>query len=802
MPDKSTPDEILEQSLPASDAAGVGYMTGDDPSEDIDEAALMYVIGYEGPAAGETPASWDAYMGDMGNAVADTPDTPDGPDGSDVTTDAIQDTSLGTAADATQGGTPSEQEARSWRDVAREGDVEARASMAAARNERLLASLWCRLFPIDYDAIPTAAYVVVDEASAHGIPTIEAATGELTPSQASQEADGTTPSIQSVAGAAVAAGLGAGAGAIAAIRGLVHGSDTSNEDTVMIGNEALSEMLTARRQAAAEASEDAGEDGGSADEVALPTELESLYNEAMNAFTEADSPSSSAETEADGTTAESPEDTEEPWSDDLVAPSDAESIETVGASDDYRPDAGGDDIYKSEEWHEIEQEIAEANLAVATGLDRLDMLAGIAPTGPEQEPVEEAEEAAADALPHEETQDDASYGDSDAVDDASGADDEESSASAGSSQDDETEDVADDLDRLAPDVVPDEPSDVASGEDVAKNEGTEQAEEEGEPVAEDQAHEHEEQEGTIPAFLERLTGLFRRKEKAEPSDSIVNQLTDVAEEGEPEPDEPLPTSGEPDTYGTQDALDGDQTADYDGSAGYDAADYESNIKLAEREEPADEPQAYAGGATVPMPIGDVAEALDEEWDDDAPIVVGEDYRTPFPEADDLDDVIAAVDDAPSQTAPEGSTSGQTVPMEGAYEEEPAVEEPTRAQGVLPHRPSRAAGIRIGRERIDSLRMDVSQDLMLPLPKASNGQIDANIKVKTTEFLTPKRAGVGARSSHIKLSVRPSKVRLGAISVLPEGRGYLPEQSPIGTRPPELASYDYEPVRRIGEPLAE
>ena len=109
---------------------------------------------------------------------------------------------------------------------------------------------------------------------------------------------------------------------------------------------------------------------------------------------------------------------------------------------------------------------------------------------------------------------------------------------------------------------------------------------------------------------------------------------------------------------------------------------------------------------------------------------------------------------------------------------------------------------VSKARLKSLEIDASPEFMLPLPTSRNGQIDANIKIKPSEFLNPKRFGVGARSSHVKLSVRPSKVRMGSISVLPEGMGYIPEKSPIGSRLKEQGHYEYEPIRRIGEPLSQ
>lgn len=224
-------------------------------------------------------------------------------------------------------------------------------------------------------------------------------------------------------------------------------------------------------------------------------------------------------------------------------------------------------------------------------------------------------------------------------------------------------------------------------------------------------------------------------------------------------------------------------------------------------------------ATQPVTdSGEVWESLPE----DAMIVeIGEDYRT-VPESEDpnvtdelrnLDDdeIIQMKDDEPTSDdyRNESVTDLPTQPMPA----EELVEQETSHVAVQEADAGMVSGtqrIRIdgrrqssrvrGKARLRSLEIDASPELMLPLPTSRNGQIDANIKVKTSEFLNPKRTG--GRSSHVRLSVRPSKVRPGTVSVLPAGAGYLPERSPIGSHLKEQGRYEYEPIRRIGEPISE
>jgi hypothetical protein len=208
----------------------------------------------------------------------------------------------------------------------------------------------------------------------------------------------------------------------------------------------------------------------------------------------------------------------------------------------------------------------------------------------------------------------------------------------------------------------------------------------------------------------------------------------------------------------------------------------------------------------------------EESDDDV-IAIGEDYREDYRnevsndfQLDDADtvqtaDEIMQPEEGSEDYRKSDEVDQATVPMpaddmpDGKQEQVP---EPQQVTQLITQRPMTSNGktkkLGTGKSRLRSLEIDASPELMLPLPTSRNGQVDANIRVKTTEFLNPKRLRYGARSSHVKLSVRPSKVRMDSVTVLPVGGGYIPESSPVGRRIKEQGRYEYEPIRRIGEPL--
>lgn len=789
----------------------------------MDEATLMYAIGYDGSHQSPDDVAAEGYASpaDDGSYLPDITAWEDVTDAEDA------------------GGQDS-----SWRETVQTEDAgRFRRKRTHERNMRAMSKLWNRLFPVDYDALPMAEYVTVDESGVPSIPFPQAA-----------DASGFAPDGLSATDGAVVAGLGLagltdGIASDVADGMMVDGgktilqSDTSNRDTIMIGNSALSDALANIKSRAgkhwktddAEWAEGVSEERTAPDEQgdadsevigeqeepeSLPEELSTLYDEAITMFSEIE------ETKPNGDTPEDEEflgteiDQYELENGDVSFPADGDTIESASVSEDYRSDAEQPDIYESEEWKEIEQEIKESQEAVKVGLEQLDLLAGV------DAPVADDQEAPIAQEPHDEQRMPGDMLEEDLSDE---------------------QDIDEELDELEQDAqldeepigsdyssMPDEP--VAIEETVEFSDVTE-------PVLDEMPEVPEVTDGQgqqeRPSFFSKVLGMFRKPtytpDVAEFASEGMGEVTSAEQEGVT------------DTDGIED---GDVTQPL-GMQGAEPAVEPIQPEFVPRDEEPEEQDGLAALAEGLLPSEDVGSAHGEtstRASDDADQLVwesvsaeehlakvGEDYRSVNePEdpniTDELrrfgndDDIIVMKDDeeASDDYRKEAATGYPTMPM--SPEELPAgadvqgATQPIPGMGADSPEPpahidapqSVTQRIRIeanplwgvSKSRLRSLEIDASPELMLPLPTSRNGQIDANIKVKTTEFLNPKRKGVGARSSHVKLSVRPSKVRRGAVSVLPAGTGYVPVRSPMGSKLKEQGKYDYEPIRRIGEALSD
>lgn len=817
---------------------------GGDSGADIDEAALNYVLGLEDETSqGEAESQSPSHGGQ-------TP--PSDGDGT-VAGDAGETAPSGQGPG--DGGVPTGGVA-SWRDAVKSDDATAfRHERTTERNMRMMSSLWNRLFPIDYEAIPVPDYVAMEEGDGD-VPIIAQ--------------DATPPATDAgVAASATVAGLGLGAASALFGRHQVTQSDTSNEDTVMIGNAALSEMLSQHQQDdfPATADEDSAEPAeASAEEDPLPESLSSLYDEAMSMISEPESEEEEGgvteiEQEAAGEPADDFEDVDEDAFrndgspapaddaddiDDVVAPADAESIRTDYASDDYRKDTGPTNIYESEEWLQIEREIEETNRAVEVGLSQLDALAHVG-TDEDDSLTATADGIASPVMPANPTEETEAETVAQ-TDDADGfADVPETDGFADVSETDGFADVPE-TDGFAD--VPDAPTGEESGttfggiqgEDLPDTRGLDES-----PVRQ--------------GILARIAGIFQRKPQPQPSEYVADGTnprpatwdsppapegayevvsaeshdeetslpSDAGMEGEPpsahSEESPSPhgpheaeaanaTDGEdvPETLPDAGIWNGDSAEevvvigdDYRSPKESDASDIPSVGE--DYRQPSDAPEDVALSpddtffGMEPVEIESEGTAFPEDSSDDLIQMLNDDVATEQPH-----DYRAETSDAGAEADEDTGTSSPTMPMpqdEFPVPRPPAV---TQADAGRPEGPVRSRGTmpreirRIDKARLRNLQLDASPDLMLPLPTSRNGQVNANVRMKATDFLNPKKPGAGTRSSYIKLSVRPSKVRMSAVTLLPEGAGYVPEESPMGTRMREQPRYEYEPIRRIGETI--
>lgn len=104
-------------------------------------------------------------------------------------------------------------------------------------------------------------------------------------------------------------------------------------------------------------------------------------------------------------------------------------------------------------------------------------------------------------------------------------------------------------------------------------------------------------------------------------------------------------------------------------------------------------------------------------------------------------------------------------------------------------------------KVSNYEINIVPDLLKPLPMSQQGHVRTKVRVKPMHHailngMPSRETHHGQRSSRIRLSVKPSKVDLKKLDHLPEGSGYLPERSPIGTRPKEVPNPKYKPIRRI------
>lgn len=783
---------MLDRDLTdASDALGTTqYLDGSDPEEDIDAAALKYVIGYEDAGSATVPRtskymSVDEIIGE--DEFEDVTEIPQG-----VATDRGRSDS-------------------SWRDAVQTEDRKTfKRQRTTERNMRTMSHLWNRLFPIDYDALPIAEYKVIDE-----VPQL----ADLGTQADDSDFVDVTMLGGSVASAAAVAGLGLGGaaqGAESVDEALTQAirSDTSNEDTVMIGNSALSDMLSHLKfHHEVEQGEPEGEPEGDGDiedavveetpeDVELPAELTTLYDDAMGMLSSVDEERDDGyedgfdEAEADLIS--------QMDLDDVSIPADGDIVATDATSSDYRGGSEPQDIYESDEWKAIEDEIEQSKEAVKTGLERLDALAGIAGLG------ESGEEGAGEAT-------------DEATDEV-----EEPADATTDTKDKDTQEASDDSETVAVEAeTEDEPVIVAEDEDETTDEVTED-----EPVATQDGNAEDtvaesasEPELSRPSFLSRIVGMFKRDDKQgkKPVSDKADAVSDTAAEeiveatepepvvvtAEPEGADEIPTAvSEPEQESEPQGVTENLT-DLAGTTD-DEADEMLTQDLTEATA---EQESWESTATDE---GTQWESVDTGNDI---ITIGEDYRENYrdkagqPSKGD-DDIIPMRDDTDSHDyrneVPQ--TERPTEPMSDADIQAPAEVAPRPSAVIDPsvrmqsmtqriavaNRKSSVRGV--SKARRQKLEVNASPELMLPLPLAKDGQIDANIRVKTTEFLSTKRLGIGARSSHVKLSVKPSKARLDAVTVLPEGTGYVPEKSPVGRGLREQGHHEYEPVRRIGETL--
>lgn len=643
---------------------------------------------------------------------------------------------------------------RSWRDsVDREDCRAVKRGWATAREERLMSSLWSRLFPIDYDAIPVADYTPAD-----------------VPDLTTGQSGGLSSLVAGVAGAMAGSGQAeepdAWDDAGEAAWDAVPRSDTSNADTVLIGNDALSEMLSG----GAAASDDE-------DDHAVDDELSSLYDEAMDAFSDIDERAQAAAAER----LAADEDADAQGADEQRASLADEEGQPEGAASD-------EDIYDSDEWREIEREIAATSQAISTGRDRLDLLAGIfddesdgTTATEEASPIVGAEpEALSNAEPEDAAAADDTHADGTSEDVAMPEPFVLTDADEPTPQDGD-ESVA--SDEVANEVTGNEPEAV----DVVAELGQED---------EDAAQAQERK----PTLLSRILGLFARKPQ------------EARNRAEAEEASPAPVSSPPEAP-TASAQEDDGAI-----ITPDASEAAQQLAIA-REEPVGQSdddfieigEDYRVG-DYEVPVGGIAMPLDE---DDEAISLAEGISLPQDSQQTMP--MDAVPDTPTDwlgetqpiaaepSVPDGVTqpidaSQMTMPMTpeipetveiGGYDATMAVTPMPRVSQQERHRP------RAGRDRIEHLRIDASPDFMLPLPMTRDGHIDAVVQMKATDFLKPKTGAAGARSSHIRLSVRPSKARLETLSVLSAGTGYLPVESPVGTRLRERVSYGHDSGRAGG-----